>query len=423
MNSTPREPAPLDGESWRRLLGDEVDRTWFVGGCVRDLLLDVRPVDLDLAVAGDASVIGARLSRRLQLSCFWLHEELGILRLAARDAEAHVDIARIVGENIEEDLRRRDLTINSMGIACRHGLSAAAPLLDPAGGRADLDAGVLRFTTAAAPREDPLRVLRLFRFQSALGFHPVPEALELAAGSAPALDQVAGERIREELFRLLDGDDPAAALQGLLGAGGGARVLGRPGPGVAGPVAAVVSRAVRRLEGLPSRLAAFLGEAPGAGVTRRGLLLWLAAFKGAGGERAGAADLASSLAFSACVRREALQTLDALHVEESHGDQSRLWAAHTARPAGAATGLLLGWLLSPEDEPLPAALDTLLEWRLNPPRPLIDGAQMIADLGLEPGPRIGALTRGLLERQATGEIDTREAAMEWLRAAARYNNG
>src|SRR5579885_2070794 len=117
---------------------------------------------------------------------------------------------------VEEDLARRDFTVNAMARRLADG-----SLVDPYGGSADLAAGVLRTVSPRSFAEDPLRIVRGLRFVSQLGLDPAPETLEQMREEAPGVRLVSGERIgggvqadgMGELSKLLLGREPAKALR------------------------------------------------------------------------------------------------------------------------------------------------------------------------------------------------------------------
>jgi hypothetical protein len=132
------------------------------------------------------------------------------------------DFARLQGETIEEDLAQRDFTVNAMArplvgsaAAARAGATSApqgGDLIDPMGGRADLDARTLRVLGAAAYENDPLRPLRLARFAAELGFRPDPDTERLTSEAAPRVSEASGERVFAELRRLLVAPGAVEAL-------------------------------------------------------------------------------------------------------------------------------------------------------------------------------------------------------------------
>jgi poly(A) polymerase len=120
-------------------------------------------------------------------------------------------------DDLETDLSRRDFTVNAIALR----LAPSPEMIDPHGGLVDLGAGVLR--TPIDPEisfgDDPLRMLRLFRFVSTLGFAPDPATLEAARRMVGRISIVSAERIRGEIDRLLVGDHVEAALWGFVDSG------------------------------------------------------------------------------------------------------------------------------------------------------------------------------------------------------------
>jgi poly(A) polymerase len=171
--------------------------SWLVGGAVRDRRLGRSTLDLDAVVAGDPSALARAVGRRAGGHAFELSEAFGGWRVTARDHRWQLDVLGLGGKTIEEDLARRDLTINA--IAEPLTLGEAGSAIDPFGGIEDLRAGRLRMVSDRSFSEDPLRVLRLTRLAAQLGFTVDPATLARARQSAAGLSAVAGERTFVEL--------------------------------------------------------------------------------------------------------------------------------------------------------------------------------------------------------------------------------
>jgi poly(A) polymerase len=184
-----------------------VTDAWIVGGALRDELLG-RPVrDVDVAVSGDPARMARELAAEVRGPVFRLSEAFGAWRVIDRRQGLIWDFSPLQGETIEDDLRKRDFTVNAMARPFSGG-----DLLDPLGGRADLDSRTLRVLGREAYERDPLRPLRLARFAAELGFEPDAETERLTAEAAPAVAQAAGERVFGEVRRLVIAD---RALDGL----------------------------------------------------------------------------------------------------------------------------------------------------------------------------------------------------------------
>jgi putative nucleotidyltransferase with HDIG domain len=199
-----------------------VSDTWIVGGALRDELLG-RPVrDVDIAVAGDPAPVAHAVADSVRGPVFRLSEAFGAWRVIDRQRGRVFDVSPLQADTIEEDLARRDFTVNAMARAVGAPEAAArvltaeplpgGALIDPLGGRADLEAGVLRVLGPEAYEQDPLRPLRLARFAAELGFGPDPETERLTAEAAPAVASAAGERVFAELRRLVIADGALAGL-------------------------------------------------------------------------------------------------------------------------------------------------------------------------------------------------------------------
>jgi poly(A) polymerase len=171
---------------------------WLVGGTVRDLIMERSLDDLDLVVA-DAEAAAGELARAAGGHVFPLSDRFGAWRVIAPDRSWQADLTPVRGGTIEADLALRDFTVNAMAAP----LVAGEPLLDPYGGRADLEARLLRVVGEQSYREDPLRTLRMARLACELEFAVDTRTRKLAAANAGAITGVAPERIFYELRRLV----------------------------------------------------------------------------------------------------------------------------------------------------------------------------------------------------------------------------
>ena len=177
---------------------------WLVGGTVRDLLMDRPLEDLDLAVSEGAEEAARSLAQATRANVFPLSERFGAWRVIAADRGWQADVTPVRGGSIEADLALRDFTVNSMAVPLAGG--GEGEVIDPRGGRADLEAGVLRVTAESAYREDPLRTLRMARLACELDLEPEPRTRALAVEAAGAITSVAPERSFYELRRLVTAD-------------------------------------------------------------------------------------------------------------------------------------------------------------------------------------------------------------------------
>jgi putative nucleotidyltransferase with HDIG domain len=194
----------------------EQSRAWLVGGTVRDQLLCRPFADWDLAVEHDPAGLARAIAEAENSRVVVLGKKKQIIHRVV-SAGRIFDIAAIQGKTISEDLLRRDFTINAMAVSLQSGR-----LIDPAGGRGDLDRRMIRMTGKRVLDDDPLRLLRAFRMAATLGFAIDPETFAAVSEKAGQIRQVAGERIRDEWQKILQTQDSAQWISemdraGLLG--------------------------------------------------------------------------------------------------------------------------------------------------------------------------------------------------------------
>lgn len=197
-----------------RPLLPQPDAVWAVGGVVRDGLLGRPAHDIDLVVAEGATRLARRLADGLAGKYYLLDAERGTGRaLVERDGVRWViDVATLRGPTLAEDLMARDFTINALAMP----LGDSPTLIDPSGGYDDLMAKLVRQTTAEALPGDPVRCLRAVRLANQLSFRIDPATREAVRDVAPELVAVSAERVRDELFKVLSGPQPSAALRVLM---------------------------------------------------------------------------------------------------------------------------------------------------------------------------------------------------------------
>lgn len=186
-------------------ISKELDRkVCLVGGTVRDLLLKSGlGNDYDFVVEGKGLPFARAFADKVGGSFFILDEKRDASRVVSKKG-FQADFSGVRG-SIEEDLRLRDFTVNSMAIPVDSVFGVGIPvLLDPLGGLSDINSGVLRASSLRSLKEDPLRILRAFRFSSAFGFRIDNGLLEQIREGREALTGVSAERLRSELFMILD---------------------------------------------------------------------------------------------------------------------------------------------------------------------------------------------------------------------------
>lgn len=216
----------------------EGQRICLVGGAVRDLLLKRRNLDFDLVVEGDVLSLARRLAG-----------ETGILGGKTRGGKGHITVHRRFGTakfrhdgltidlamarsetyaspgalptvkpgTIEDDLRRRDFTINAMAVDLSP--TSFGRLIDPYGGREDLDRGLVRILHDGSFIDDATRMLRAVRYEQRLGFRLEQDTERLLRRNVSMLDTISGDRVRRELELILSEEYPEKALERAQGLG------------------------------------------------------------------------------------------------------------------------------------------------------------------------------------------------------------
>ena len=234
---------------------------YVVGGCVRDSLLGLTPHDWDLCTSAlpqqGMELFGKEkcIPTGLQHGTVTVKQGGGLYEITTFRTEGtytdgrHPDEVHFVPD-VREDLARRDFTINAMAYNEKEGL------VDPFGGQADLQSGILRAVGVPHQRftEDALRILRLYRFAARFGFAIDPPTAQAAQELCAHLDCVSVERIEEELAKLLSAPAPAAYLdEKILGV-----VLPELSPEALAAAKPVVDACPAGEQALPVRLAALL---------------------------------------------------------------------------------------------------------------------------------------------------------------------
>jgi poly(A) polymerase len=187
-------------------LTDEGVKSYLVGGFVRDVLLKRDTADIDIAVAGDGVAIARKLADALGGSFVLLDKVNRVGRVVITDEKApsgrwELDLSTFE-EDIEQDLARRDFTIDAIAVELGE-LAGDVNLIDPFNGGADLKKGVIRAVSETAFQSDAARLLRVVRLASELGFSIDRQTEALIRENCHLIADVAGERVREELLRLL----------------------------------------------------------------------------------------------------------------------------------------------------------------------------------------------------------------------------
>ena len=422
------------------------EQAWLVGGPVRDAFLD-RPVeDVDIVVAGEPERAARAFATAADAHLFPLSERFGAWRTIARDRSWQARPLEMLGA-----------------------------LVDPHRGEADLAQGLLRAVTEHSFEDDPLRVLRLARFACELGLDVEPATEALARRAAPRIDGVAPERAFYELRRLVASDDPVGGI-GLADNTGlltpllpeldrlkGVEQNPYHHLDVWGHTLEVLERLVE-IEREPEAVFGELGGRIGAELRRpladeltRGQALRLGALlHDAGKPATRAVNPEGRVLFwghdgvGAGMAREVIRRL---HGSTALGDYVAALAQHHLRlgflvherplnrrhvyrymracePVELEVTVLSAAdrLATRGERTRTEALESHLElarelgaeavrWRDHPPSPPVRGDELIAALGIEPGPEVGRLLQIVEEAAFAGEARTRDEALDVARAA------
>ncbi len=423
----------LAPQTWPFQSSDVPQSACLVGGCVRDALLNRRTVYLDLDfVLPEAAVETARkIAKNCDAGFVLLDAERDIARVVFPETTA--DFALQVGHSLEEDLQRRDFTMNAIAY---HPFSDT--VIDPLGGQQDLEARLLRMIAPKNLEDDPLRLLRAYRQAAQLGFSLDPHTQAIICQLTPKLEHVAAERIKVELSYLLS--DPTATPWILQLWQDG--LLSTSFPNASKTSLAFLSaidQAAALLHQHAPDLAAVLPQelnerAQGKEAAQRTLLSttkWIGLVSTCPTQ---AETTLKHMKFSRgeihVITRvlESWPRLQQLIYQEdcTRADQFHLFQnAGFTFPAVVMVTLAADLLQRQASHPLaPAAQPTCLEalehWiteYLSPqsplahPQPPLSGSVLMQELSLSPGPEVGRLLSELTLAQAEGKITTPEEAL------------
>jgi len=383
-------------------------RLYLVGGLVRDSLMGLAPTtDHDLTT--DATPDQVRRLVEGVADAVWLQgERFGtvgirvgdlIMEITTHRAESYVGDSRkpVVrfSTDLHEDLGRRDFTVNAMAVDVVDG-----KLHDPFDGRADLAAGILR--TPLSPEEsfgdDPLRMLRAARFHAGYDLAPVDGIVEAARSLADRIGIVSGERIRGELFRLLEVVDPTLGFSFLEDVDLAWRVL----PELA------------RLDGdARSSALARVASTTADPVLRLAVIAW---------STGGLAESTVALRLSGADAGRIAGLVDGADRIRIGGAAGRSWSDESVRRLAAASGPILDRVVDfagsvgvPAGD-LPVALGRLrAAGELDYLGPALGGDEVMALLGLEAGREVGEALGWLAElRLGEGRMDPGDVAERLL---------
>ena len=195
----------------REVLPDQ--EIYLVGGAVRDILLNRLSRDLDFALPSNGISLARRAANALKADFMALDNERDTGRVIVTESDGtrtFLDFATYRGNNLEEDLRARDFTINAIAFDLR-----TQTLIDPLNGASDLRTKLIRACSSNSLSDDPVRILRAVRQAAAFEFKIELQTRKEMKQAANLLPKVSAERQRDELFKMLEGPRPDASMRGL----------------------------------------------------------------------------------------------------------------------------------------------------------------------------------------------------------------
>lgn len=370
---------------------------YLVGGGVRDLLLNRPAKDFDVATSARPEAVLALFPGAGQVGAHFgvvlVQDGATTVEVATfRSDHAYLDGRRPESVTFETDPRqdalRRDFTINAMMMD-----PASGAVLDFAGGRADLAAGIVRAAGDALVRfgEDHLRMLRAVRFAARLGFSIEPDTLAAIQALAPRLQQIAAERVHDELARILTEGSARRGVELLDSSGLLTQVLPETAP-LSSLTAHLLQDFPTGADRLPLALAILLHAAvdPALALTRLRCSREVA-------DRVTAllAHRARFAELPAMGRAGRKRFLRMPHFDD-HLELHRRWCAATGAPLAAYD----------------FAAAHLQQDELFPPR-LVTGDDLLA-MGLAQGPRFKELLEAVETEQLEERLATRGEALEFL---------
>lgn len=399
---------------------------FLVGGALRDALLGQPVGDIDIAGCMDPTATAQQLAAAHEAPWFWLDRDRRQSRVLIRNgAETMIfDFSPLRAADLAGDLAARDFTINSLALPLRDTLENRR-IIDPLGGLEDLGACTLRMSRAQSLVADPLRILKGIRHAVTLGFVLEEETCKAMIHNAWRLNDVAAERVRQEIWAILGHPGAGHGLEILSTTGVGSLCWGadydRHLPALLACLDGCRS-AWQPLQQLEPRVAGWLAEEVEAGFTREVLLLWSLLL---GRIRADLpAESAAAWLFSrkAQIRIAAIAGLKRSLLGGMSGLLHRpralaLWCRkHLLDPIDLLlTAVGLGALPCAGDDQVSAWVSTAAAAREQPATDLVSGRWLTEELGIPAGPEVGKALARVREAEISGEVESAEEAQAFLR--------
>ncbi len=409
--------SPFTPETWPFPLDMLPDQTYVVGGSIRDQLLGRRSdyLDLDLVLPHRAVETASTIAQKYDVGFVVLDEERQIARVVFD--QVTVDFAQQQGDHVEDDLQRRDFTVNAIAF---HPNSRT--LIDPLQGQADLEAKIIRMISYQNLADDPLRLMRAYRQAAQLGFTLERDTQAAIRQLAPQLQQISVERIRHELDALLSTSKGSIQLDSIWHNQLLAFCLPR-----------FDSKSVQQVVAVEDAIAFLQSTWPTYARSLRDWVKpvpsscyrsWVKAAKLScllTPDAAAANKELAQLKYSRTETQIILRLIKARpaieQLREGPMDRARQFflfkAAGSAFPAIALLALAQGVEMS--------VLKPMIERFIDPTdalahaQPLLSGTLLMQQLCIPPGPEIGRLLTAVEQAQAEGKIETQVEAIAWVK--------
>jgi len=414
--AAPERPGPMLTDELTRLerlqpvfeavaaVSEPYEGVYLVGGTVRDILLGERSFDVDIAVEGDAIALAQALADALggrvrahdkfgtAVVIYGEDERIDVVTARTEFYDAPAALPTVEHASIREDLFRRDFTINAMAVSLKG--ADLGRLVDPFGGRRDLEARTIRLLHNLSFIDDPTRIFRAIRYENRYGFRMDDHTLRLARGTIEMglVGDLSSARLRDELEALLEEGEIEHSILRLAELGADRAVH----PHLAADEEAVAL--LRRLTELRGRYAP---EIPswrlGLAVLARKLppdevYGWLQRLKV---RRRDAEQIAAAVTVGPRLverLRDGAEPAEVVALADPYAPDAPLFALGLA-----------------ELEPLHAYFERLRDVKLE-----VSGADL-AELGLEESPRVGEILAELRRRKLNGELDGRDSELSAAR--------
>jgi tRNA nucleotidyltransferase/poly(A) polymerase len=421
---------------------------YLVGGSVRDLLLNQSITDFDFALADDAIAFAKAFADKIGAAFVKLDEQPPTARIVIRETRFTLDFVGFRAETLEADLRLRDLTINAMALDLSSLLTKPeVNLIDPCGGFSDLEGRTLCFPSEEVVIDDPLRLLRVYRFSAQLGFEISEATIDLIRRHRNRLPQVSTERIRDELIKILNVKNATVYLRRM----DETRLLSQIMPEiekVRGLYQDALDRSLRALEMFEAKpmpdtlqlyrpqIEAYLHEQLTHDLCRRQIVKLALLLRNSGTETAVQTTNRLRLGrkptqLMRCLVQNRLHLMDSM---DGNGQIERREIIHFLRNTGDdwLGVLLLSYVLSyanirtsqgnapPADElsKVAAAMKQIVDFYYHEISPIIErgrlitGDDILRTFGVTPGVKIGRILQHIEDLQLEGEIRTPEEALK-----------